>query len=289
MNATHLQLPVLVWKHPGNRGHRVRALARLAGWQVWERLTRRSWTVVLASVRRLRCEPHSTSASGVIYFGLPDWEEMNLLLDFLRPGDVFIDVGANVGVYSLLASVVPDVETWAFEPSSDTAGEARANVTLNGMDDRIHVVQAAVGAEPGEALLSVGLGTVNRLVADSNGGAAETVPVVTVDGLVPESDRMRVRMMKIDVEGTELDVLRGAQQAIESARPIIIAEANDVQGLAKWLSARGYRPFSYAPDRRELREVGWQALPTGNIVAVADLTLARQRLRHIAHSDGHTV
>lgn len=287
MKPTYLRLPVLVWKHPGNRGRRVRALSRLVGWQLWERVTRRPWIVGLADARRLTCEPHSTSASGVLYFGLPDWAEMNLILDFLRPGDVFVDVGANVGVYSLLASVVPGVEVWAFEPSSDTAPKARANVGLNGLNDRIRVVQAAVGSEPGRALLSVGLGTVNSLVERADDTNVEEVSLVTLDTYLSPSDRMEVRILKIDVEGAELDVLRGAQELIDSARPIVIAEANDVQGLAAWLSARGYRPFTYAPERRELREVEWLALPTGNIVAVADLDLARRRVRSVTPSDSN--
>jgi hypothetical protein len=67
----------------------------------------------------LRCYPHSTSASGVIYCGLPEWAEMRFLLDYLRPGEGFVDVGANIGTYSLLAASVPDVVAWAFEPSRD--------------------------------------------------------------------------------------------------------------------------------------------------------------------------
>lgn len=286
MKPTYLQLPILVWRHPGNRGHRIRALARLVGWQLWERVTGRSWRVRLASVRLLNCEPHSTSASSVLYFGLPDWEEMNLILDFLRPGDIFIDVGANVGVYTLLASVVPDVEIWAFEPSSDTASKFENNVKINGVRDRVHIVQAAVGAQSGKARLSVGLGTVNRLV-ENGSDAAETVPIVTIDGLVPESDRIRVRMIKIDVEGTELDVLRGAQHLIDIAHPVVIVEANAVDSLAQWLSERGYCPYGYAPERRELGETSWRALPTGNIIAAADLPLAHQRLRRVAQSSGY--
>lgn len=282
MRPTVFALPALVWTHPGNRGRRVRALSRLLAWQAWERTTGRPFTITLAAARRLRCEPHSTSASGVMYFGLPDWPEMNLMLDYLRPGDVFLDVGANVGVYSLLATVVSDVEVWAFEPSLAAFKSASANVALNRLEASVHLVQAAVGADQGTVLLTVGLGTVNHIMTPMDAGEAVSVPLVALDTHLGVSDRQRVAMMKIDVEGNELAVLNGARELIRSSQPVLIVEANDVEGLSSWLSGVGYRPFQYAPERGELSETTWHAPPTGNIIAVADQVSAQQRVRSIS-------
>ena len=119
----------------------------------------------------------------------------------LAPGDLFLDVGANVGTYtvnaaSLRASVI------AFEPAHDTAALLRENVALNGYDD-VEVVEAAIGAAEGAVHFTTGLDSVNRV--DDHGGAA--VAMVMLGSVI--SDRT-VAGMKVDVEGFEIDVLRGA-------------------------------------------------------------------------------
>ncbi|HEU4868343.1 MAG TPA: hypothetical protein VFV09_11510, partial [Actinomycetota bacterium] len=106
-----------IWTHPENRNRRARALAGYFGWQAWERTVRRPVTVKLTGGIKVRCHPHSPIASAVIYYGLADPAEMRFVLGYLQPGDTFVDVGANVGVYSLLAASVPDVRVLALEPS----------------------------------------------------------------------------------------------------------------------------------------------------------------------------
>jgi len=203
---------------------------------------------------------------------------MNFLLDYLRAGDVFVDVGANVGVYALLGSAVAGVDVWAFEPSSETSESIRSNVALNGLGNTIHVVQAAVGAASGDAMLSVGLASVNHVVGSAETIDAEVVPLVTLDDYLPGAGKAAMHALKIDVEGAELAVLEGARLLIEANRPPIIVEANDVAGLAAWLSSLGYSPYTYLPDRRELVQAEWVALPSGNFLAIADLPLATERL-----------
>jgi len=203
---------------------------------------------------------------------------MNLVLDYLRPGDIFIDVGANVGVYSLLASITPDVVVHAFEPSSTTSMRTKANVALNGLEFRIKVVQAALGASRGSALLTVGLDAVNRVVREGESTSVEVVPVETLDEYLHDDDRTRVRMMKIDVEGHELEVLHGARNLISDTLPVLIVEANDLAGLKSWLSPFGYQPFTYAPDSRTLSRTAWRTTQTGNIVFLADLDRAAERI-----------
>jgi predicted RNA methylase len=76
-----------------------------------------------------------TGATGNIYAGLHDFHEMALLLHFLRPCDVFVDIGANVGAYSVLASGVVGAKTFAFEPVPQTFACLRDNVRMNDLQD----------------------------------------------------------------------------------------------------------------------------------------------------------
>jgi FkbM family methyltransferase len=203
---------------------------------------------------------------------------MNFMLDYLRPSDVFIDVGANVGVYSLLASVTPGVSVWAFEPSSYTLERIKANVALNGLESRIEVVQAAIGAARGTALLTVGLGAVNQLVSEGESRSVESVRMVTLDEYLPDEAKDQVGLIKIDVEGEEAAVLEGASDLISAALPALIIEANDPDRVRASLAPLGYRPFTYAPATKTLSEASWGPSPTGNILALADVDRANERV-----------
>ena len=275
-----------VWDHPGNAGHRARGLSRLAGWQVWQVVTRRPWTVTLCGDRRLRCYPHS-AASGVLYSGLPDWTEMHFVLDYLRAGDTFVDVGANVGVYSLLASAVPGVRVVAFEPSRQAWERLVENVALNGLTAAdVEVVQAAVGEATGTVSLTIGRDATNKVVAPGDlvemNGPVEQVDQVTLDAALTAS-RARaaapVALVKIDVEGREADVLRGARRLLEADSPALLIENNHPGALAEELAGIGYTFHAYDPASRSLADIDPIRTRDPNVIAVRDLARAAERLR----------
>lgn len=133
-----------------------------------------------------------------------------------RPGSIALDVGANVGAYTLLLAqwVRPGGRVYAFEPAPEAFAGLSEHLRLNALADTVVPVRAAVAATSGTATLATdGLSGANRL-ADAPGG--ETVQTVTLDefcareGIVPA-------FLKIDVEGAELDVLRGARETIAKA------------------------------------------------------------------------
>lgn len=228
----------------------------------------------------LRCYPHSTAASAVLYVGYPEWREMRFLLDFLSAGDIFVDVGANVGVYSLLACSVPDVEVWAFEPSTRAFARAVENMRLNHLEDRLHVVQSAVGAQRGTGYLTMGLDTVNRLeVVPSR--TSERVEVVDLESFLPHavSDRKRLAMMKVDVEGGEPEVLVGAEELLGVTSPILIVERNNPDELRTLLAPKGYAPFDYDPATGTVVAVDWGDQPNSqNLLLCKDIETVRSRV-----------
>lgn len=267
-----------VWAHPGNRGARGRALARLVAWQAWERAVRRPWTIDVAGLR-MRCHPHSAGASGVLYCRLPEWEDMRFAVDFLRPGDVFVDVGANVGVYSLLAAGVGGTDVFAFEPSSPAYDRLCENVALNHIESQVRTVRAAVGAMPGRARMTTGLDTVNRVVGAGDGHAFEEVELVTLDVALGPEWVDRVTLIKVDVEGYEDAVLRGATAILGAAAPALIVEANEPAVVGSILEPFGYQPFTYDPARQQLTRTAWDTPGRHNILAMVDPTRATNRLQ----------
>ena len=272
-------LITFVWNHPLNRERRGRALARLLTWQAWERLTGLPWTIRLTRDIRIRCYPHSAAASLVVYCRLPEWQEMRFVLDFLRSGDAFVDIGANVGVYSLLACSIRGVKVYAFEPSSLSYTRAVENIRLNGLEDRVRVEKKAVGSATGKGTLTVGLDCVNCLVPAGTNHPVEEVDIITLDSYFDESARDRVGLVKIDVEGAEHDVLSGARALLASRGPALIVEFNEPQAIQSILEPLGYQLYEYEPEQRSLVSADARLPTANNLIAVKDKRAVEARLR----------
>lgn len=237
-----------VWGHPANSGRRVRAVLRAIRYQAQVRLLRRRALARLGEQSRLWVYPHRTAASKVIYANPPDLPEMLVWRRALREGGLFVDVGANVGSYTIWAAEL-GAEVIALEPAADTFGLLAENIALNGY--QVRAVQAAAGDHCGTARFTTGLDAVNSLAAD---GPVVT-ELVTVDSLIGDS---RVAGLKVDVEGFELEVLRGAVRALAEQRIALIqlewnetsrsALGTDRRPVAELLASYGYR--LYRPDAK---------------------------------------
>lgn len=199
-----------VWSHPANRGHRVRALVRSVTFQLRGRLGKRTCTAIGGNARMWAVLHHS-AASNAVYANPPDWNEMQAWARILCPGDLFLDVGANVGTYSLWAADCGAVVI-AAEPDPSAAALLRENVALN--DLPITVVEAALGAEAGSLLLTEGNDTTNHVLVDVGAGGRR-VQAQTLDDVLNGRVASGV---KIDVEGAERLVLEGARESLAAGR-----------------------------------------------------------------------
>ena len=144
----------------------------------------------------------------------------------LRPGMTFVDVGVNKGDYSLLAArLLGDRgRVLAVEPEPENCAWFRHSVALNGYRS-IDLLEAALSDSDGEATLHLGRHSGwHTLVAGVRGRdrGTITVPTRTLDGVLAERGIETVDVMKIDVEGAELQVLRGARGALSGDRPLLV-------------------------------------------------------------------
>ena len=139
----------------------------------------------------------------------------------LSRGDVFFDVGANVGFYTLLAAraVGPTGRVVAFEPHPENVAALERNVLLNGFENVVVVPKAASGGA-GRALLEAG----NRATAKLGAPRGLEVETIALDDFVTAHPDLRPAVVKIDVEGHELDVLEGFRRTLEQSAPILLCE-----------------------------------------------------------------
>ena len=194
-----------VWDHPANRDYRVRSLARAVKFQARGRIGKRTLADI-GERSHMWAELRRSASSAVVYANPPDWNEMQAWRRLLRPGDLFVDVGSNVGAYALWAAEL-GAQVIALEPDPETAVRLRENVGLN-PESEVDVRQNAVAAETGTMTMTVGLDTRNRLRPGTVDG--EQVDVVTLDEVLQGA----VATVKVDVEGAERLVLQGAERSL---------------------------------------------------------------------------
>jgi FkbM family methyltransferase len=266
-----------VLDHPVNRDHRAGALGRYVAWQLWRRLVGRPMTVKFWNSLRVRVYPDWPYSWSAIYVRLTEYDDMMFTLRYLQHGDAFVDVGANIGFYSLLASSANGgAPVLAIEPHPVASGRLRENAALNSFPN-IHAREAAAGDGPGTALLTTGLVDQNRIWSVEEDMETINVPVVTLDselaglGIDPNS----VAVVKIDTEGFEAKVLKGAHSLLDAdPGPVWMVEltglgaryGSDDAAVLKLFRERGYRPLRYSAADNRLADQGITDHSPGNML-----------------------
>jgi FkbM family methyltransferase len=232
--------------HPLTREAPLRAWARFVSWQLKSRVQDEVLFPWLEG-QRLAVRHGMTGATGNIYVGLHEFTDMMLLLHFLREDDLFLDIGANVGSYTVLASGICRAKTWAFEPDPNTLRHLKRNISVNSLDAIVTVSECALGATQGEVPFTVGLDTTNK-VAVANDKNVRMVRQERLDTLISGSQPI---MVKIDVEGYEEDVLRGAEALL--ANPCLNVELETVTPeVTHMLRSNQFERAYYDPFNRRL-------------------------------------
>ncbi len=180
--------------------------------------------------------------------------EHRFLASLLQPGDNVIEVGANIGTHTvgLAKRVGPFGKVIAIEPQPHVFRILNANLALNAL---LNVETHAIGCgrEVGEMIVPTpdyGAAKPHNSggVSLTDSGPGVAVRILPLDELV--SPELKIRLMKVDVEGMELEVLQGAIHLIDEQRPILYVENDRLakrQALIAWLLDRGYRLWWHLP------------------------------------------
>ena len=273
-------------RHPLSQGHQVENFLRFVKWQIGSRLVPGPVAVDFVNGARLLIKPGLTGATGNVYVGLHEFEDMAFVLHMLRPGDLFVDVGANIGSYTTLASAAVGAQSMAFEPGAAAYEWLQRNVDLNRMGSLVDLRQQAVGAKAGTLRMTVGRDAVNHVILEPNGDESSScnVPVVTLDSALAGKEPS---LIKIDVEGFETAVVGGGPATF--ARPTLRAVLMELNGsgqrygfdedaLAARMRDWGFDVLCYAPFSRSLSRSD-TAGAWGNSLFVRDRPFVESRLR----------
>lgn len=181
--------------------------------QGWARATRRPLEVKVGARSHMWAHLHFSATSEVVYAN-PPATELLVWARYLKPGDLFIDVGASVGVYTIFA-IERGATVVAFEPNADAARLFRENMSLNRYSPEFHEV--ALSDHEGSTEMTFDLDVANHLVLvpDDRSSDVRCVPTTTLDQVI--GDRL-VAGIKLDTEGSERLVLSGAAGALADKR-----------------------------------------------------------------------
>jgi FkbM family methyltransferase len=273
-----------VANHPLHSRHKAKAIATFMRVQVGARLVKGELCVPFPNETSLLVPPQMKGAAHFIWPSLVDFEEMSFMMHFLRPQDLFVDVGANIGAFTVLASGVTGARTMAYEPGPFAFGFLLKNVLLNNLVDRVTARQMALGSREGKIHFTAGLGTENHVVEANGTEEKIEVPIATLDNELAEKDPA---LIKIDVEGFESDVIDGGRKILAkpSLQALIMERLkqgnrfgrNETE-LHDYVRSLSFLPYDYDPISRRLQRIP-DDTTGGNLIYVRDLDLVGQRLR----------
>ncbi len=289
-----LNLFKFVWNHPLNRNRRFKAIYRVMRYQIASRIFNVSYLFPFVNGTYLFTKRGMTGASGNLYSGLSEYKDMGFLLHVLKPGDLFIDIGANIGSYSILAASSKDVDVISIEPIPSTFSWLQKNIKINDLEKKINAMNIGLADKKGSIKFSSNLDTINHVLSiDEKNLPAIEVNVSTLDeilkGIFPT-------IIKIDVEGYEMKVLEGAKNLINC--PSLIAIIIELNGggrrygiedskIHKLLTSKGFDSFKYNPQNYKLESLDNQIDTDSNTLYVRNLGDIKKRiLRKIKFSLG---
>ena len=217
---------------PNRRGWLAERLRRLPFARRFARWWVRQRDVRIADGLGVGLRLNAGQSNPAYAYGTNELPVQRALAQFVRPGFVSYDIGANIGFFtSILCKLVgPTGQVVAFEPLPANAALVRRNLRLNAFENA-SVIEAAVSAHSGTAQLQVSAYSGGSALATATPPPDMTgllpVKTVAIDDLVAQGQIKPPALIKIDVEGAEADVLHGLADTVRRHRPVIIYEVDD--------------------------------------------------------------
>ena len=229
------------------------------------------------------------------FFGQDEPDLTWSIRNILRPGDLFVEAGTSVALYTSLAAarVGPTGRVIGFEPLKTARLRANEQIARNRFEN-VRIVAVALGDELGEANVylfdRLPIGHASLRQVSPHAFVADSCPVRRLDSELSADERAKVRLIKLDVEGSELPALKGAEDTLAASRPFVFVECNQTTmagfgygaaDLIAWLRERDMRCFRWTAgvwlqvdSNRVPAETNLLAVPAKRVAEFAALTAA---------------
>jgi FkbM family methyltransferase len=226
---------------------------------------------------------------GNYYFKLADPADTLFLLSFLQKEDLFVDIGANQGHYSILASHFTSSKVIAVEPLPDTCKRLLSNIELNNLTNKVELLNIGLSNKKGELYFSSHKNNMNHVVNKGTNGAVK----VDVDKLDDILEINSTTILKIDVEGYESFVLEGGDDCLNNPNlSVIIIELNgsgnrfgiDEEEIHFKLLSKGFRPYEFILEEETLKELNRRNDNSFNTLYIRDVDFVQNRVTKNIHS-----
>ena len=247
-----------LFRSPYNKKHPFFAICRFVEWKFIKLFKLTDYKKKVWGNRFLYLNYDSFQSMWVMYNWIVDWEEFNLVRDMVRKGDHCLDIGANMGFYTIWFSKFTQ-KIISFEPDAGNYQRLKRNISLNGLMQPT-ALNIALGIAEGAVHFTQNRDGENHISLSENTDTGR-VACRRLDNVLAEYGIDRVRYMKVDVEGFELAVLEGANHLLSEKKvDIIQVEINaalvnsgsTVNDLLAYLYRMGFGLYSYDVQNRKL-------------------------------------
>ncbi|WP_271077734.1 FkbM family methyltransferase [Aurantiacibacter sp. MUD61] len=265
------------WNHPLASKDRLGMVRRMASWQLRSAFSRGPHVCDWVNGTKLVVSRGQSGLTGNLYFGLHEFCEMAFFAHFLRPEDVFADIGANAGSFTVLAGAVAGAKVYAFEPGEQALEGLARNIAANDLDSTVEVYPVALGRADGQSLFTTGKGPTNRIVDEQQTGT-RLVEVRETDSMLAGKG---VTAIKIDVERSEHLVIGGAKKLLVEPQLAAMSVETPMKAVDTALQSAGFERLWYNPYERRLTDRP-NGLRVKNHLYIRERALVEQRLRTAA-------
>ncbi|MFH0725692.1 MAG: FkbM family methyltransferase [Pseudomonadota bacterium] len=271
--------------HPLNKPNKMAAIIRFLKWQAGSRLVPGGVIYQWVNKSMVVVRPGEDGITGNIYCGLHEFPDMAFLLHTLRANDLFVDIGANAGSYTILACSAIGARGYCFEPVPSTYERLMTNIRLNNIGERVVALNIALGNSRGKINFSSDQDAMNHVLSENEDEKNKIiVDVATLDDeLIGDPF-----LMKIDVEGYETPMLKGAEKTLKNEELCgVIMELNgsgnryghDESEILSMMFRYGFKTYSYKPFERSFINLEGKNLSGGNTIFIRNMDRVLGRIQ----------
>lgn len=264
-------------------------------WQIGARILDKKLIVPWVEDSKFIVGIGETGLTGNLYTGFIEYEDMLFLLHALQPDETFVDIGANIGAYTILASKVARAKSISYEPLPSTVEKLKDQVQINRINDLVSIRNCGVGDTTQELFFTNNNDTINKVSLAGDSEYVTKVQVITLDNELNEHEKY---FFKIDVEGFEYNVIEGGKSILlsDNTSALIIELNGSGEGFGfsnedihnKLLNLK-FKPVTYDPISRSLSEINGYNKNGGNTIYVKDIDLMNSRCKTAPKRCVHTV